>query len=212
MNTIQNQYAYFFSKLGYTTEFFPEKGLFYLKEIETYCKLCDDPAPPDIVNRAIEQAKKHTIVLLEGALTYRAYMVYQGEYAAEGIFVTNGDKYSPFYYSGGDFYLDNFEKELINMTLAIRCGEDVICQRCGSINDFTISKPSLHYKATCKCGTYITNLSENKPSLLHFGKYKGRAIKSMSTKEEIDYLNWGLSQGIFKGKLKKDIQERISEL
>lgn len=211
MTTIENQYAYFFSLLGYKTEFFPEKQLFYLPEVKTYCKICDDPAPPDILAQADTYSKKHDIILLEGPLTFRTYNWFFKEGSMQGMFIRNGYKYHPLYWTQ-DYDPEWFPEEAKITAMAIRCGEDVVCHQCGSINDFIITKPSIHYKATCRCGAYITNISENKPSYFFFGKYKDRSVKSMHTNEEIQYLQWGINQNIFKGKLKKDVMERLSEI
>lgn len=212
MNTTIKQYAFFFSQLGYSADYYPDKQLFYLKEARIYAKICPDPAPPEIIKQAKEQSKKHRIVLLEGALTFRMYDIYENNHFSGGHpinFVTDGDKYSPVFFDP-EYSLDFWPKENIAIAVAINMGEDIVCQRCGSINDFEITKPSLHYKATCKCGCYITNISDNKPSVIHFGKYKGRPVLSMITDEEIRYLKWALEQGLFKGKIKRHVEERIA--
>lgn len=212
MTIYELQYAYYFSKLGYTTEFFPEKSLFFIKELNAYAKCCSDPALPDIVEKAIEQSKKFNIILLEGNLSFKPYRVFTKNDMPESIgytavLVCKDRKYSPYFWDG-EMNIDIWPDESNIIATAIN-GEQFECHRCGTCDDIKISKPSLHYKVTCKCGAYITNVSENKPSALYFGKYKGRSVASMQSKEEIQYLEWGLTQNMFKGKLRRDIEERV---
>lgn len=209
MTTIENQYAYLFSQLGHTTEFYPEKSLFHLKESNIYCKVCENPASDETIKKAIEGSRKHQIVLLEGGISFKSFRMFNnGEESCPVVFLDKSHKWYPLYW-GYDFDLEYFRETTIIVSLAIRCGEDVECHRCGLVNDFTVSKPSLHYKATCRCGNYITNISENKPSALYFGKYKGRLVSSMQGNDELQYLEWGLTQNMFKGKLKRDVIERL---
>jgi len=92
--------------------------------------------------------------------------------------------------------------------------EDIICKRCGSVNDFSATPSGPHLKATCnKCGQYIKFLpqQQTKPTL-YFGKYRGREISSMNSEEDLRYLQWLISQPDLKPKLKTDIQFQLKRL
>lgn len=72
---------------------------------------------------------------------------------------------------------------------------DIICQNCGSINDFHTIMKSNQNTAWCNgCDKFIKNISQGKPPVIHFGKYKGRLISTMVLKDEIQYLEWLNSQ------------------
>ena len=68
--------------------------------------------------------------------------------------------------------------------------EDIICQHCGSVNDYSTQMKSCQNVATCNgCGKHIKNIPYNPPAL-YFGKYKGKAIKDYDTPDEVNYLHW----------------------
>ena len=68
--------------------------------------------------------------------------------------------------------------------------ENVICNKCGLINDYRIEIKANNHTAWCNgCGSYIKNIGYSKPALF-FGKYAGREIESMTTKDELQYLQW----------------------
>lgn len=207
METIENQYAMFFHLLGYEAVYYENKRLFHLKEIDTYAKLCDEPYSQDVFDTAIKSDKQ--ILLLEGSLSFKPIMLINWgseKWCTKVILPVKGTKYAPFFFEEW-FDVDAWPEEAKIIARCIRNGADLICNTCGSVNDFTITKPSIHYKATCGCGLYITNISENKPIELHFGKYKGRLLSTMRSNDEIQYLQWALAQNIFKGRLKEETQK-----
>ena len=69
---------------------------------------------------------------------------------------------------------------------------DIICTRCGLVNDYRTEKAGPHIKAVCNgCDRYIKFLPQgNEEPTLYFPKYKGRTVKSMVAPEEISYLKW----------------------
>lgn len=91
--------------------------------------------------------------------------------------------------------------------------EDVKCNRCGTVNDYTATPSGPHIKAICNnCHQYIKFLPQEKSKpTLYFGKYKGREISSMNAEEEIKYLQW-LRTTDLKPKLKSDIEFQLKRL
>lgn len=66
----------------------------------------------------------------------------------------------------------------------------VQCPKCSSI-DYRIEPRGIHQTAFCnKCDAYIKNLPQGKPAQLHFGKFSGREIQTMTSFEEVEYLKW----------------------
>lgn len=214
MTIYERQYASYFSYLGYSVEFYEDKSLFFIKELNAYAKMCSDPPLPEIIEKAEKSCLKNDIILLDGNLSFKPYTIYRKNYDDNGftsikyVLVIKDRKYSPYFFEKW-FDLDIWKDEAAIIAACINNNQSFECHQCGLVDDITVSKPSLHYKVSCACGAYITNVSENKPSSLFFGKYKGRAVASMKSDEEIRYLQWGLSQNIFKGKLKRDIEERV---
>lgn len=87
---------------------------------------------------------------------------------------------------------------------------DIICQRCRSVNNYTERKAGPHISAYCNgCGNYIKHLSQDKPLILYFGKYKGRELSSMSSDDELRYLIWLAQAPDMKQKLKDAINLHI---
>lgn len=209
MTKRDKQYHDFFKLLGYEFVYYPDKNSFQIKDVG-YAKVCDFPATETMKDLACQASIKQDIILLDGNLTFKSYLIFsQGREWTGGIFIKNGDKYHPFYWSY-DYDVDSFPETSVVIAKIIN-GSDIVCQRCGSINDFIIQKPSIHYKCTCKCGSFIKNIGTNEPATLYFGKYKGREISSMRSDEELNYLNWLLnnSQSI-KGKLLDAIKYQLS--
>lgn len=88
---------------------------------------------------------------------------------------------------------------------------DITCQRCGNVNDYTVKQAGPHQSAYCNgCGNYIKHLPQNNPiETLPFGKYKGRAIKSLTSDEDIRYLQWLANMPDIKERLKSAILAHI---
>lgn len=83
---------------------------------------------------------------------------------------------------------------------------DIICQHCGSINNYRTIMKSNQNTAWCNdCDGFIKNISQGKPPSLYFGKYIGREISSMITEDEVKYLQWITEQSWCKSLLKRQI-------
>ncbi len=187
MNLRDKQYHEFFTRMGYEFVYYPEKSGFLIKEIG-YAKVCDYPAPKVLQDKAEENGKKQTTILLEGPLSFKPYSFYSENGWTESIFIPKGEKYYPVFWQN-EYDVDIFPGTSKNIGVVLN-GGDVVCQRCGSVNDFQVQKPSIHYKAVCQCGCFIKNLPTNQPAVLYFGKYQGREVASMRSDEELRYLQW----------------------
>lgn len=202
MNIQEKQYYEFFTQLGYDFNYYPDRKGFDFHKLGIYAKICEHNPSADIVALAKEASHKKTIVLLDGNLTFKAYQAFEkGEEICEHLFVEQGHKFHPIYY--GEFDVDYFN--VVAETIAEVIHGEIVCKRCGSVNDFSVTKPSIHYRADCKsCGSWITNISENKPTQIYFGKFKGRFLNSMGSHEELHWLKWAIDSGAVKGKVKND--------
>lgn len=89
--------------------------------------------------------------------------------------------------------------------------EDIICQKCGLVNDYETRQAGPHQSAYCNgCGNYIKHLPQNKPvELIPFGKYKGRELKSMVSSEEIRYLQWFVQMPELKARIKTAVETHL---
>lgn len=87
--------------------------------------------------------------------------------------------------------------------------DDVICRKCGLVNDFMIKENGSHKTAFCNgCGAYIKHLAYQEPQFF-FGKYKGTKISECDDK---GYLEWVLENTRQSERYKTAIQERIEKL
>lgn len=90
---------------------------------------------------------------------------------------------------------------------------DVICQHCGNANDFHTIMKSNQNTAWCNgCDRFIKNIPQGNPPVLFFGKYKGRLIATLKSKEEVDYLIWLSKQPFCKGTQLTNIQNHLNKL
>jgi uncharacterized protein (DUF3820 family) len=90
--------------------------------------------------------------------------------------------------------------------------KDVICQKCGSANDYHIIPKAFNHTAYCNlCNSYIKNLPQDKPLTLPFGKYKGTLLTDMVTNEQIKYLQWIITQD-FGNNIKGKIQAYLNTI
>lgn len=90
---------------------------------------------------------------------------------------------------------------------------DIICQHCGSINNYRTVMKSNQNTAWCNdCDGFIKNISQGKSPQLHFGKYSGRLISTLISEEELKYLNWLVDQPFCKSLLKSQIQSHLASL
>ncbi len=65
---------------------------------------------------------------------------------------------------------------------------DVICKKCGSVNDYRIEKRAKNNCAFCNgCDHFIKNIPYKSQTILYFGKYKGMDILEMT---DIPYMKW----------------------
>jgi hypothetical protein len=90
---------------------------------------------------------------------------------------------------------------------------DIICQHCGSINDYSSIMKSNQLTAWCNgCDKFIKNISQGKTPQLYFGKYIGREIASMTSAEELRYLKWLSDQPMCKNLLKSQIETHLKSI
>lgn len=88
--------------------------------------------------------------------------------------------------------------------------EQIVCQHCGSVDDFKTELKSNQLTAYCNaCGTFIKNLPQGKPKF-YIGKYKGCFVHEV---DDLKYLQW-FSDNIEKksAALRGALADRISEL
>jgi len=197
MNKQESQYYAYLKNLGYSPVFNQEKSSFLLKDQKIYLKCCSFPASQEVKDLAIMHSDKYTIILLDGNLTFRDYSIYvEGEESSGGFLTAKNSKYSPIFY--GEFETEYFQNETLAIAKAI--DQAVLTCRCGKKDQYIVTK-NIHYKATCVCGNFIKNLSTNKPITIHFGKYAGRELESMTSKEEVQYLQWAINSGVFSKKV-----------
>lgn len=87
----------------------------------------------------------------------------------------------------------------------------IVCKKCGTEDFFFEEKRGPHNTAICgNCGEYIKHLPQNKPFIIPFGKYKGRELHTMMSKEEINYLYWLVGQENIKKNLEDKIRHHLS--
>jgi len=87
--------------------------------------------------------------------------------------------------------------------------KDVICLKCGVINEFYTLQKNTQLTAWCSvCKSYIKNIPQGGEPTLHFGKYKDRTIASMIHKDEVSYLHWLIKSEI---KLTETLKETIKK-
>lgn len=69
--------------------------------------------------------------------------------------------------------------------------QDIVCTNCGNVNDYYTQPANMHVKAICNgCHRYIKMLPQGKEPEIHFGKYKGRKLASLTSREELSWLQW----------------------
>ena len=90
---------------------------------------------------------------------------------------------------------------------------DIICQNCGSINDYRTVMKSNQQTTWCNgCDCFIKNLPQGKPVKLYFGKYKDRLLSSMDGVEEVQYLKWLQKQSWCNNILANQISDHLSKV
>lgn len=90
--------------------------------------------------------------------------------------------------------------------------QDITCNQCGSINDYRIIQKGIHQTAYCNgCDAYIKNIPQGKPFIMPFGKFKGTLLTDMTSKEQVDYLDWMLRQD-FNNNIKTKVTDHLKSL
>lgn len=204
------QYSILFDKLGYDFKYYPDKRMFKVEGLG-FCKICDEIPSDEILKTCLEQCHNYTILLLNGNVTFKGFELFNDHtfpHSAEVTLIKKDDKYWPLFY--GEYDLGIFPETDKAIALAINNGEDITCKNCGLVNEYTVSKPNKIYSVTCSCGRHIRNITENKPVILPFGKFKDRSVESMKTKEELDYLSWLVDNKDLNGRLEEAILRQIS--
>jgi uncharacterized protein (DUF3820 family) len=89
--------------------------------------------------------------------------------------------------------------------------QKITCKTCGNIDDYHVKQTGPHQTAYCNgCGTYIKHLpNDSKITIMPFGQYKGREIKTLIADSELRYLEWLVMKPDMKPKLKLAIQEHL---
>lgn len=86
---------------------------------------------------------------------------------------------------------------------------DIVCQHCGSTNNYRTELKSGHLVAHCNsCQKFIKNIPHQEPKM-YFGKYKGRLIKDIP---DLGYLEWVISKNLAKGNIKQAIIKQIENI
>lgn len=87
---------------------------------------------------------------------------------------------------------------------------DIICPKCGSVNDYYTELKSNNNVARCnKCDAFIKNLPHADP-VMYVGKYKDKKISEI---EDLGYLIWAKKNMVTVGKNIRDaIQKQIDKL
>ena len=88
--------------------------------------------------------------------------------------------------------------------------EDIVCRKCGTINEYRVERKANNDVATCTaCGSFIKNIPYSPPAL-YFGQFKGKPIEQYETKRELDYLYWIRNHKEIWPKLNARTQEAIN--
>ncbi len=90
---------------------------------------------------------------------------------------------------------------------------EIICKKCGSVDDYKTSQSGMHVRADCnQCGAYIKFLPQSypEPIKLHFGKYAGQKIADITDR---DYLQWAFDKlHDLNLKTKQALKNRLNQL
>jgi hypothetical protein len=90
--------------------------------------------------------------------------------------------------------------------------EDIICNRCGSINDYRVEERANNRMAYCNgCGMWIKNIPHSiQPARLYFGKHKGRLISEMTSDDDLGYLRWVSENMKLPAKIREAINKQLN--
>ena len=92
--------------------------------------------------------------------------------------------------------------------------EEVICQRCGLVDDYRTTEAGPHIKAICNgCDRYIKILPQHKSTdlTLYFGKYKGRKVSSLTNAQELSWLQWAIENCSLKPGQKEAFHKQLEK-
>lgn len=87
--------------------------------------------------------------------------------------------------------------------------EDVICKKCGLVNDYSVKIKLPHHYAYCNgCSAFIKFVQHESPKF-YFGKHKGTLISECT---DVGYMEWAIGAGVVKGNIKAAIIHRLEML
>ncbi len=68
---------------------------------------------------------------------------------------------------------------------------DIVCRKCGSINDFRTEMKTNQNTAWCNgCDAFIKNIPYQSEVTIYVGKYKGQKLSEV---EDFRYLEWAIT-------------------
>jgi hypothetical protein len=86
--------------------------------------------------------------------------------------------------------------------------QDIICPKCGSVNDYYTELKSNNNVARClKCDTFIKNIPQGKEPTFYFGKYKDTKVKDI---EDMPYLHWALKNVKLTSSMRLAVENQIN--
>lgn len=87
--------------------------------------------------------------------------------------------------------------------------DTIKCNKCGLTDAYYVVEKANNKMAYCSgCDAFIKNLPYREPQF-YFGKYKGHVISAM---EDLNYLQWALSNIRMSENIRDAIRERINTL
>ena len=87
--------------------------------------------------------------------------------------------------------------------------ENIICKKCGLVNDYRVEFRGGHKCAWCNgCGSFLKNIAHKEPQF-YFGKYKGLLISECT---DVWYMEWAIKSGVVKGNIRQAIYDRLEIL
>lgn len=89
--------------------------------------------------------------------------------------------------------------------------EEIICKKCGLINDYRTKPNAMHTEAICNgCNRHIKFISKGEEATLYFGKYAKHKVKNITDK---NYLEWVLENVThLKTQVREEIKIQIDNL
>lgn len=88
---------------------------------------------------------------------------------------------------------------------------EIVCKNCGTIDFYLTEVRGPHVSAICAgCGKFIKHLPQDIEFVIPFGKYVGRELSSMLSKDETNYLHWLYQQTFVKKNFKDKIKNHLN--